>query len=261
MILAKIVSKKREEVAVAKDLVPVGVLKERLKAVKRPAGGFAKSVSRPGHINLIAEIKKSSPSKGVIRQDFHPLAIAAEYEAAGASAISVLTDESFFGGKLEYLVNVKSGAGVPILRKDFIIDEYQVYESAAAGADAILLIARILTQEEMAGYISMARTYGMDALVETHNEEELEKALKSGADIIGINNRDLSSFAVDLSTTERLVRLVPAGKITVAESGIENNEQVLFLKSLGVNAILVGETLMRAKDIIRKTRELLGHNA
>ena len=257
MILGKIIQKKREEVDARRAKLPLSMLKEKVVSVESH-GVFKRNISRKGHINLIAEVKKSSPSKGIIRGDFDPVQIAWSYQAAGASAISVLTDERFFDGKLEYIKMVKDRVSVPVLRKDFIIDEYQIYESTLVGADAILLIARILTQEELTDYLTIAREMGLDCLVEVNNEEELEKALKSHAAIIGINNRDLSTFRVDFSKTERLVRLIPENKVIVSESGIETYEQVMFLKSLGVNAVLIGETFMRATNIGQKVRELMG---
>ena len=206
---------------------------------------------------MIAEIKKRSPSQGVIRADFDPVQIALTYHVTGAGAISVLTDGRFFDGKLQYIKMLKDRVTLPILRKDFIIDEYQVYESAVAGADAILLIANILTRDELNKYYGIAKDLGMDVLVETHNEEEVEKALSSPAGIIGINNRDLTSFEIDISITQRLRHLIPENKIIVSESGISTYEQVMFLKSLGVSAVLIGETFMRAKNIGEKVRELM----
>jgi len=256
MILSRIIEEKRREVDRVQKKVPLNDLKEEAESLYIKSM-FKKSISRKGHINLIAEIKKSSPSKGIIRGDFDPLKIALAYQAAGASAISVLTDERFFDGKLEYLKTIKELVSVPLLRKDFIIDEYQVYESAVAGADAILLIAHILTQEELNRYSCVAKELGMDVLVEVHNEEEVEKALKSHASIIGINNRDLTDFNVDISVTQRLIRLIPETKVIVSESGINSYEQVMFLKSLGVNAVLIGETFMRVENIGEKVRELM----
>ncbi len=258
MILTKIVEKKREEVSIARDRCPMGGLKKKAESVGL-SSSFKKSISRPGHINLIAEVKRSSPSKGIIRSDFNPTQIAWEYQAAGASAISVLTDERFFDGKLSYVKMIKERVIIPILRKDFIIDEYQIYESVVGGADAILLIARLLTQEELTKFTDIARGLGLSCLVEVHNEEEIEKALNSKATIIGINNRDLSTFNVDFSTTERLIRMIPEDRVKVSESGIETYEQVMFLKSLGINAVLVGETLLRASNIAAKIRLLMGY--
>ena len=256
MILSRIIEEKRREVDRMQKKVPLNDLKEEAESLYIKSM-FKKSISRKGHINLIAEIKKSSPSQGIIRGDFDPLKIALAYQAAGASVISVLTDERFFDGKLEYLKMIKELVSVPLLRKDFIIDEYQVYESAVSGADAILLIAHILTQEELNRYFCVAKELGMDVLVEVHNEEEVEKALKSHASIIGINNRDLTDFNVDISVTQRLIRLIPETKVIVSESGINSYEQVMFLKSLGVNAVLIGEIFMRAENIGEKVRELM----
>ena len=255
-ILAKIIEEKRREVDRSQKDLPLGALKKTAES-KYIKSMFKKNVGRKGHINLIAEIKKSSPSRGVIRMDCDPVRIALTYQAAGASAISVLTDERFFDGKLEYLKMVKERVTIPILRKDFVIDEYQIYETAANGADAILLIAHILTQEELNRYLALVKELGMDALVEVNNEEDIEKALASSASIIGINNRDLSNFDVDLNTTQRLIRLIPESKVIVSESGIQSYEQVMFLKSLGVNAVLIGETFMRCENIGDKVRELI----
>jgi len=256
MILSKIIEEKRREIDAAQKQVPVGELKKEAEGLCLRSS-FKRNISRKGHINLIAEIKKSSPSKGVIRHDFKPLKIALTYQAAGAGALSVLTDERFFDGSLTYLKMLKKRVTIPILRKDFIIDEYQIYESAVSGADAILLIAHILTQEELTRYYNIAKDLGMDVMVEVHNEEEVQKALASPATIIGINNRDLTDFNVDISVTQRLRHFIPESRIIVSESGIETYEQVMFLKSLGVNAVLIGETFMRAKNIGEKVRELM----
>lgn len=256
MILSKIIEEKRREVDRAQRKVSLSDLKKEAETLYIRSM-FRKNISRKGHINLIAELKKSSPSRGIIRADFDPARIALTYQAAGACAISILTDERFFDGKLEHLKTVKERVTIPILRKDFIIDEYQIYESAVGGADAILLIAHILTQEELNRYLGIARELGLDVLVETNNEEDVEKAIASSAAIIGINNRDLANFNVDLSTTERLIRLIPETKVIVSESGIKSYEQVMFLKSLGVNAVLIGETFMEAENIGEKVRQLI----
>jgi indole-3-glycerol phosphate synthase len=181
-----------------------------------------------------------------------------EYQINGASAISVLTDEKFFNGRLEYIKEVKSVTSLPVLRKDFIIDEYQVYESAIYGADAILLITDILSREEIIRFSSLARSLDMAVLCESHSKEEIEKAISAKQEIIGINNRDLGTFKLSLSTTENLIGLIPEGKIIVSESGIRSRSDVLFLKSIGVNAVLVGEALMDADNIGAKMRELAG---
>ncbi len=257
MILGKIVEEKKREVEQARREAPLNELKQKAEA-QAIRSAFKRNISRKGHINLIAEIKRRSPSRGVIRPgEFDPARIALAYQAAGAGAISVLTDERFFDGKLEYLDIVKERVTLPVLRKDFIIDEYQIYEAGAHGADAILLIAHILTQDELGRYHGIAKELGIDVMVEVNNEEDIEKALASPASIIGINNRDLTNFDVDISTTQRLIRLIPETKVIVSESGIESYEQVMFLKSLGVNAVLIGETFMRAENIGDKVRELM----
>lgn len=255
-MLSKIIEEKRREIDKAEKKVSLNDIKKEAESLYIRSM-FKKNISRKGHINLIAEIKKSSPSKGIIRANFDPVKIALTYQAAGASAVSVLTDERFFDGKLEYLKRIKERITIPILRKDFIIDEYQIYESAARGADAILLISHILTREELRRYLEVTKSLGMDALVEVHNEEEVEKALNVNAPIIGINNRDLTTFNVDVSITQRLMRLLPETKIIVSESGITSYEEVMFLKSLGVNAVLIGETFMRTENIGRKVREMM----
>ena len=256
MILGRIIEEKRKVVEEAKRMVPQDELLTHIKnmCVK---SSFKKNVSRPHHINLIAEIKKASPSRGVIRGDFNPSRIAVTYQANGAGAISVLTDERFFEGKLEYIKKVKESVTLPILRKDFIIDEYQIYESGLAGADAILLICDILSAGELARYHELAASLGLDVLTEVHNEEDMEKALGADAQIIGINNRDLHTFRVDLSVTQKLARLVPPGRIKISESGIKSYEDVMFLKSLGINAVLIGEAFMEAGDIAAKMREIM----
>ena len=256
MILSKILEEKRREIDKAQRDLSFSDMKKKAES-GYIQGMFKRNISRKGHINLIAEIKRSSPSCGIIRADFDPVRIAFTYHAAGACAISVLTDERFFDGRLEYVRMVKDRVMLPVLRKDFIIDEYQVYESAVIGADAILLIAHILTQEELNRYMGIAKDLGLDVLVETNNEEGIEKAVNANAPIIGINNRDLSSFNVDLNTTQRLIHHIPENKTIVSESGIETYEQVMFLKSLGVNAVLIGETFMRAENIGEKVRDLI----
>jgi indole-3-glycerol phosphate synthase len=193
-------------------------------------------------------VKKASPSKGVIAEDFPYLRIAAEYESAGAAAISVLTEPEYFLGSDAYLREIAAAVKVPVLRKDFIIDAYQLYEAKLLGANAVLLICALLNTETLAEYIKTADELGLSALVEIHNEQEAEQALQAGARIIGINNRDLKTFKVDLGLTGRLRRLIPAGILTVAESGIKSPEDVRALNGLGLNAMLVGESLMRAAD-------------
>lgn len=256
MILSRIIEEKARVIEEAKRVKSLeGLIRDTKNICIRST--FKKNISRPHHINLIAEIKKASPSKGILRGNFNPAKIALTYQANGASAISVLTDERFFEGRLEYVKVVKDHVTLPVLRKDFIIDEYQIYESVSAGADAILLIAELLSLDEMTRFLNLAVSLGMDVLAEAHNEEDLEKALAAGASIIGINNRDLHTFKVDLAVTQRLVRLIPQNKIIVSESGIKSYEDVMFLKSLKVNAVLIGEAFMEADDIGSKMREIM----
>ena len=196
---------------------------------------------------LIAEVKKASPSAGVIAESFDPVEIAKNYARAGCEAISVLTDEQFFQGKLEYLAAIRSAVTVPLLRKDFMLDEVQIIESAAAGADAILLIVAALEQEQLVALLEAAALYQLDALVEVHTYEELDRALETDAKLIGINNRDLTTFNVDLAVTERLSEEVPDDMLLVSESGIKSAEDVARVKACGVNAVLIGEALMRGQ--------------
>ena len=256
MILSRIIEEKRRVVEEAKRAKPQDELVKEIKNISVKSS-FKKSISRPHHVNLIAEIKKASPSKGILRGDFNPARIAMTYQANGASAISVLTDERFFEGKLEYIKTVKEHVSLPVLRKDFIIDEYQIYESVWAGADAILLIAELLSTNEIALFYNLAVSLGLDVLTEVHNEEDVEKALTTGANIIGINNRDLHTFKVDLGATQKLARIIPQNKVRVSESGIKSYEDVMFLKSLGINAVLIGEAFMEAADIAAKMREIM----
>jgi indole-3-glycerol phosphate synthase len=211
-------------------------------------------------VKLIAEVKKASPSRGIIRAEFNPVEIARIYAGGGAAAISVLTEPDHFQGRLEYLVEIKTALknrNIPLLRKDFIIDPYQIYQSRAYGADCLLLIAAVLEPNELTDLLSLSHQLGMQCLVEVHNEEELAVALESDAEIIGINNRDLNTFVVDINTTKCLKTLIPAGGLVVSESGIKNRRDMQKLNGWGVDAALVGEALMAAPDIAAKMRELL----
>jgi indole-3-glycerol phosphate synthase len=259
-ILDKIVEEKKREVAklparviAAGDLrdamLEHGERRDFLAALRKP---------RHGNIALIAEVKKSSPSAGIICKDFDPVKIAKEYEAAGASCLSVLTDENFFQGSLDYLRQIRAAVKLPLLRKDFIIDERQILEAIEWGADAILLIMAILSDEQLKKFHSLAVEAGLAALVEVHDEPEMERALKIGAELIGVNNRDLKTFKVDLATTERLSAKISKSQLLVAESGIHTRADVERLKKYRAGAILVGESLLRGGDIKTKIRELLG---
>ncbi len=256
-ILDEIHKHKLSEVAEDKRRVSLETLKEQCKK-KQKARSFGAALKSNTNIRIIAEIKKASPSLGIIRDDFNPVEIARIYEASGAAAISVLTDEKFFQGRLSYLTDVEKSVNLPILRKDFIIDAYQIYEARSAGADAILLIAALLSKEEIQRYLDLAKGMDMDCLVEVHSEAELKKVLQTNAHIIGINNRDLATFKTDLETTLRLRPTIPAEKIVVSESGIKSRADVEKLMKEGVDAILVGETLMKSDDISAKLSELLG---
>jgi indole-3-glycerol phosphate synthase len=261
VILDQIIAHKREEVADAKRRRPAGELKEALSRAPSPRD-FERAICRGegGTIRLIAEFKRASPSKGVIRPDLDPASVARRYAAGGASAISVLTDRKFFSGALEDIESVRAAVELPLLRKDFMIDSYQVIEARAAGADAILLIAAALELSEMADLRDAAAELGMASLVEVHNERELEKALAISPGIIGVNNRDLRTFEVDFETTLRLRPLIPEGILVVSESGIRDREDVRRLQEAGVDAILVGESLMRQPDPGRAAAELLGQD-
>jgi len=259
-ILAEIVAHKREEVAAAKAVLPL----EALKTIPSRRGhprSFLKALSGPG-LALIAEIKKASPSAGLIRRDFDPVAIARVYEQNHAAAISVLTDAQYFQGSLGFLAQVREAAGVPLLRKDFIIDEYQIVEAARAGADAVLLIAACLDDAQLRGFREAAQAEGLDALVEVHDEEELERALESGALLVGINNRNLKTLEIDLHTTIRLAARLSSGEreriVLVSESGIHRPDDLQRLARAGVKAVLIGEAFMKAPDIGAKVREILG---
>jgi indole-3-glycerol phosphate synthase len=258
-ILRKIVEYKREELAEVKRLVPLEQLRELLPRVPAPKGFMRALVhtASSGETAIIAEVKKGSPSKGVIREDFDPVAIAEIYEGNGASCLSVLTDEHFFLGNLRYLSEIRSAVWLPLLRKDFIFDEYQIFEARRAGADAILLIAAMLDLPRLREFHSLARELGMDVLLEVHDETELETALRTECRLIGVNNRDLRSFATDMATTERLASMLPKDRFLVSESGINTRADVMRLQQAGAKAFLIGESMMREPDIGRKLRELL----
>ncbi|MBI5826368.1 MAG: indole-3-glycerol phosphate synthase TrpC [Deltaproteobacteria bacterium] len=261
MILDDIVKSKKEEVARLKIYKDLEGLKERISRDFRPPRDLEAALayrSGPKYIRIIAEVKKASPSKGVIREAFMPNDIARIYQANGAAAVSIVTEEKYFQGRLDYLTTIKHNLKIPVLRKDFIFDEYQVYESRAACADAILLIAAILGKEALKGLLELTENLGMSALVEVHDEKDLEAALVAGAKIIGVNNRDLKTFETDIGTTRRLVPLVPKDRILVSESGINTLEDILSLRQDGVDAFLIGEALMREEDIGKKLKELRG---
>jgi indole-3-glycerol phosphate synthase len=253
-MLDKIVADKKEEVRQQKKEVPLSALQGRI-AQRTKTRDFAAALKGDG-VSLIAEVKKASPSRGILCPDFDPTALAKTYADNGAAAISVLTEERYFEGNIEHLLEIRQKVDIPLLRKDFIFDSYQVYESRASGADALLLIAAILEEAPLAELLTLSHKLGLNCLVEVHNEGEVEKVLRSGAQIIGINNRDLKTFKVDISTTPRLRALIPSDKLVVSESGISSRRHIEDLKRWGVNAALVGEALLTAGDIAAKMREL-----
>jgi indole-3-glycerol phosphate synthase len=265
-ILEQIIEHKREEVAHRRDGTPVEALKETIQTLGRPRN-FFDAVTRKGKkpLNLIAEVKKASPSAGVIRADFDPVQIAQAYQAAGADALSVLTDEKYFQGKLEYIHQIRDAVKLPVLRKDFIIDPYQVYESRAAGADAILLIAECLETSEMIDLQILATELNMTVLIEVHDLDNLMRVRDQvigfphrSYSLLGINNRDLRTFKTDLGTTLRMCELVADRQVLVSESGINSNDDIRKLEQAGVRAVLVGESLMRSDDIGAKIKDLFG---
>ncbi len=259
-VLEKIVTKKREEIAEAKRLRPASQLEEAIPSAP-PVRDFVAALRARGGIALIAVVKKASPSAGVIRPDFDPVAIAKTYEAAGASCLSVLTDEPFFQGSLEYLTAVRSAVGIPVMRKDFLLDRYQVLEARAAGADCVLLIAECLTDCEMRDLYFYASELGMESLIEIYDPENLDRVLELEPALVGINNRDLRTFVTDLEHSIRLAERLPEGTLLVSESGIRTRADAVKLEQAGCGAILVGETLMRSSDISGKIAELLGREA
>ncbi len=252
-ILDTIVARKKQEVAKLRA-EGVRILDQQLD----PPRGFMRALTQSHTIAVIAELKKASPSKGVICPDFSPGAIAASYEQGGAEALSVLTDEKFFQGSLDYIPLVRQTVKLPVIRKDFIIHELQILQSSMYGADAILLIAAILDREQIRDYLQMGSEMGMDVLVEVHDEKELEKSLKAQSSLIGINNRDLRDFSIDLHTTIRLRREIPASIPVVSESGIKDRKDMQMLERHGVTAVLVGETLIRSGDRAETLRQLRG---
>jgi indole-3-glycerol phosphate synthase len=255
-ILQQIISEKRLEIEELSLSLPIAMLEERIANRKAPRD-FLRAISQE-KLQLIAEVKKASPSKGVLCPDLDPVALGKSYTESGAAAISVLTEVNHFQGSLEYMSVIKDKVNIPLLRKDFIFDEYQIYESAAFGADALLLIAAILSQEQLADLLKLSHRLGMDCLVEVHNEIELEQALETKTKIIGINNRDLNTFEVDINTTRKLIPLVPVGISVVSESGIKSRKDIITMMECGVNAVLIGEALVTAENIPDKIKELMG---
>jgi indole-3-glycerol phosphate synthase len=256
-ILERIVTAKRQEIERRRSALPLRELEARLPEAAR-VRDFRAALERGPGLGIIAEVKKASPSAGVLRADFDPVAIARIYEANGADAISVLTDEPFFQGHLAYLTAIRQAVAPPVLRKDFIIDGYQVVEARVAGADAVLLIAEILGAQELPTLLRQIHELGMQALVELYDADNLPRVLDAGAKIIGVNNRNLRTFVTSLEHTIELARAIPADCCLVSESGIRTHADIIRLEAAGVKAVLIGETFMRADDIGAKLRELRG---
>ena len=258
-ILDTIVQDKKAELEEAKQKTPLKTLKSRitnLPQVRDFAGAL--TAETKSSVRIIAEVKKASPSKGILCQQFDPVAIARAYRDGGAAAVSVLTEKNYFQGSLEYLRAIKEAIALPVLRKDFIFDPYQLYESRAHGADAVLLIAVMLSEELLAELLQLSRALSLFHLVEVHDQHDLQKALAAGAEIIGINNRDLKTFVTDIRTTIDLMPTIPEDKIVVSESGISSRQDIKQLTDAGVDAFLIGETLMKEINPGIKLRELIG---
>ena len=256
-ILDKIVSNKIKEVSLLKKSFPIEDLRSGIQNKPYLKRDFHSSFLDNDTVNIIAEIKKASPSKGVILEDFQPLKIALEYEAGGASAISILTDEIFFKGKIDYIPSVRTFTTLPLLRKDFIVDEYQIIQSRFYEADAILLIGRILSSSELSNFLKLARENDLDVLYEAHDEEDLIKGIEAGVKIFGINNRDLSNFNVSNYNIMNLYKKIPNDAILISESGITGPEDVAILKKVGISNFLVGESIMKSDNRVTFIQELI----
>lgn len=259
MILEEIAARTVQRVAEEKAAVPLSEMKKRAEALDANTGfPFRKALSGD-EISFICEVKRASPSKGLIAPDFPYLDIAGDYERAGASAISCLTEPFWFKGRDEYLAEISNAVTIPVLRKDFTVDEYMIYQAKTLGASAVLLICSILSKEQLSEYLGIAHSLGLSALVEAHDEDEVRTALSVGAGIIGVNNRDLRTFTVDINNSARLRKLVPPEILFVSESGIKTAADIEALRSNGTNAVLIGETLMRSPDKKAALDELRGH--
>ena len=259
MILDEIIRHKKKELKRSLRLKPLDILKKEALRVSGRKNHFVSSLKKNGRVSVIAEIKRRSPSKGLLCRNFDPVKIAGEYKRGGASALSVLTDAKYFGGSAEILKKVRASSPLPVLRKDFTVHEYQIYESKVLGADAILLIARVLSKETLKRFYAIAKKLGLEVLFEVHSEGDLKKVLPLKPRLVGINNRDLATFRVDLNETKRLSRRVPKRCLLVSESGISSSEDMAVLKKYGVQAVLVGELLMKDKSPSGALKRLLGN--
>lgn len=256
MILTKLADSTRDRVEREKKQIPLEMVKEQALAMKKGDFSFEKVIAE-GDISFICEVKRASPSKGMIVEHFPYVQIAKDYEEAGASCISVLTEPDYFKGDKKYLKEISENVSVPLIRKDFVIDEYMIYDAKIHGASCVLLICSLLDKETMEKYIEICDNLGMSALVEAHDEEEIQKAIEAGARMIGVNNRDLKTFTVDIRNSERLRKLVPDNILFIAESGIKTNADINRLRKANVNGVLIGETFMKAenkKEMLQKLR-------
>jgi len=259
MILNEILLQKRKDLEELKQRMPLARLQRIIEKTERPKPRpFRNAILSTRHLNIIAELKKASPSEGILRENFQPLRIATLYEYGGACAISILTEPHFFKGRPSYLKTVRQVTRLPLLRKDFLFEPYQLYETAILEADAFLLIASILSEKELKDMIELGKELHMEALVEVHSDAELKKSLEAGATTIGINNRDLKTLKVDPDRAKHLLPHIPKGIAIVVESGLSTHDELMMYKSLGVNAFLIGSTLMRSKDIAATLQKLLG---
>lgn len=257
MILTKLADSTRDRVEREKKQIPLEMVKEQALAMKKGDFSFEKVIAE-GDISFICEVKRASPSKGMIVEHFPYVQIAKDYEEAGASCISVLTEPDYFKGDKKYLKEISENVTVPLIRKDFVIDEYMIYDAKIHGASCVLLICSLLDKETMEKYIEICDNLGMSALVEAHDEEEIQKAIEAGARMIGVNNRDLKTFTVDIRNSERLRKLVPDNILFIAESGIKTNADINRLRKANVNGVLIGETFMKAENKKEMLQELRG---
>ena len=258
MILNDILGRKRKEIEELKRRIPLPKIKRMISESRVPKRSLYKVLSNTRKLNLICELKKASPSEGLLREHFQPAELAQNFEAAGASAISVLTEQNYFQGNPETLKQIRPMTTVPLLRKDFILDPYQIYETTLLEADAVLLIVTILTDSQLKRMLLLARELDLEVLVEVHTEEELNRALGAGARMVGLNNRNLKTLKIDRSVSEDLIHLVPKGTVVVIESGIETREEIAHYQTLGANSFLIGTALMKSTDVKRKILELMG---
>ncbi len=259
MILDEIAKATKVRIENDKKQIPLENMKQMAEKLDKNTDFPFEAALKNGDINFICEVKKASPSKGIIAEDFPYVEIARDYEAAGASCISVLTEPDFFKGSNEYLTEIKKNVNIPVLRKDFILEPYQIYQAKVIGADCILLICSLLKEETIQDYILLCDTLGISALVEAHDEAEVKSAVNAGARLIGVNNRNLKTFEIDIHNSERLRKLVPEHILFVAESGIKTPEDINTLRRASVNAVLIGETLMRSPDKKKVLNELRGN--